>query len=124
MLATAHLGQNPDGTLAAVLIEPGYLDTAGRALREAESKRYLSGHTYWREALLTGFRAQHVTGPDEAAPDDFLIGHMVGVFTNHPDNPYHCGDGYSAPSWRFGALSSNSWGAASTADLARLDFGR
>jgi proline iminopeptidase len=50
-----------------------------------------------------------VLDPDAAAPDDFLIGHMVSEFTNHPDNPYHCGDGYSAPSWRFGALSSTTW---------------
>jgi proline iminopeptidase len=120
MLATAYLGENPEGAHAAVLIEPGYLGTAGRAAWEAESQRYLSGVTYWREALLTGFRAQHVEGPDEDAQDDFLIGHMVGVFTNHPDNPYHCGEGYTAPSQRFGALASNTWGVASMADFQRL----
>jgi len=119
MLATAYLGQNPDGAKAAVLIEPGYLDAAGHAAWQAESQRYLSGYTYWREALLTGFRAQHVDGPDEAAQDDFLIGHMVGVFTNHPDNPYHCGDGYTAPSWRFGSLASNTWDRAPMADFER-----
>lgn len=120
MLATAYLGQNPEGARAAVLIEPGYLDAAGQAAWQAESQRYLSGTTYWREALLTGFRAQHVEGPDEAAQNDFLIGHMVDVFTNHPDNPYHCGDGYTAPSWRFGALASNTWNQAPMADFERL----
>ena len=30
MLATAYLGQNPDGVRAAILIEPGYLDLEGR----------------------------------------------------------------------------------------------
>jgi len=120
MLATAYLGQNPEGAQAAVLIEPGYLDAAGHAAWQTESQRYLSGLTYWREALLTGFRAQHVEGPDEAAQDDFLLGHMVGVFTNHPDNPYHCGDGYGAPSWRFGSLSSETWGHSSMADFERL----
>jgi proline iminopeptidase len=120
MLATAYLGQNPGGAQAAVLIEPGYLDAAGYAAWQTESQRYLSGFTYWREALLTGFRAQHVEGPDEATQNDFLIGHMVGVFTNHPDNPYHCGEGYAAPSWRFGSLSSDTWDRAPMADLERL----
>lgn len=120
MLATAYLGQNPEGAQTAVLIEPGYLDAAGRAAWQAESQRYLSGFNYWREALLTGFRAQRVNGPDPAAQNDFLIGHMVGVFTNHSDNPYHCGDGYAAPSWRFGALSSDTWGVAPMADFEHL----
>lgn len=120
MLATAYLGQNPDGAQAAVLIEPGYLDAAGHTAWQTESQRYLSGFTYWREALLTGFRAQHVEGPDAAAQNDFLIGHMVGVFTNHPDNPYHCGDGYTAPNLRFGSLASNTWGVASMADFEHL----
>lgn len=120
MLAAAYLGQNPDGAQAAVLIEPGYLDAAGQAAWQAESERYLSGYTYWREALLTGFRAQHVQGPDAAAQNDFLIGHMVGVFANHPDNPYHCGDGYMAPNWRFGSLASESWGVAPMVGFERL----
>lgn len=123
MLATAYLGQNPDGAQAAVLIEPGYLDAAGFAEWQTESQQYLSGYTYWREALLTGFRAQHVEGPDEAAQNDFLIGHMVGVFTNHPDNPYHCGDEYTAPSWRYGSLSSDTWGVAQMADFERFTAG-
>ena len=123
MLATAYLGQNPEGAQAAVLIEPGYLDAAGHAAWKAESQKFLSGFTYWREAFLTGFRAQHVEGPDDAAQNDFLIGHMVGVFTNHPDNPYHCGDGYTAPGWRFGSLSSDTWGVAQMADFERLTAG-
>jgi proline iminopeptidase len=120
MLATAYLGQNPEGAQSAVLIEPGYLDAAGQAAWRTESQRYLSGFSYWGEALLTGFRAQHVEGPDEAASNDFLIGHMVGVFANHPNNPYHCGDGYAAPSWRFGSLSSETWENAPMAEFERL----
>lgn len=120
MLATAYLGQNPDGAQAAVLIEPGYLNAEDQASWQAESQSYLSGIAYWREAILTGFRAQHVNGPDEAAQHDYLIGHMVGVFTNHPENPYHCGAGYTAPSWRFGGLSSDTWAAAPKAALDGL----
>jgi len=69
----------------------------------------MSGAGYWAEALVTGFRAQHLNGPDPAAADDFLVGHMVGVFVNQPENPYHCGDGYAAPSWPFGATASRAW---------------
>lgn len=120
ILAAAYLGQNPDDVLAAVLIEPGYLDAAGRENWRQESQTYLSGIQYWREALLTGFRAWHVSGPDSAAQEDFLIGHMVGVFANHPNNPYHCGEGYTAPNWRFGATSSQSWNTATSTELERL----
>ena len=59
-------------------------------------------------------------GPDDAAADDFLIGHMVSVFINHPNNPYHCGAGYSASTWRFGGLSSDTWDLAQKAELAQL----
>lgn len=120
MLAAAFVGQNPDAVQSAVLIEPGYLDAAGRAAWVEESATYMSGPHYIWQAVTTGFRAQHVSGPDAAAQDDFLIGHMVGVFTNQPDNPYHCGDGYTAPNWRFGALSSNIWRAAPATEVDQL----
>ena len=120
MLAAAFLGQNPDAVESAVLIEPGYLDAEGRQAWEEESRTYTSGPRYVWEAVTTGFRAQHVSGPDVAAPNDFLIVHMVGVFTNHPDNPYHCGGGYTAPNWRFGALSSATWRDAPSSEIDRL----
>lgn len=109
MLATAYLGLYPEDVTAAVLIEPGYLDSAGKSAWDEVASRYMSGTGYWAEAIVTGFRAQHVDGPDPAAADDFLVGHMVGVFASHPDNHYHCGDGYKAPSWRFGATASRAW---------------
>ncbi len=109
MLATAYLSQYPEDVTAAVLIEPGYLDSSGKSAWDEVASRYMSGAGYWAEAVVTGFRAQHLDGPDPAATDDFLIGHMVDVFTNHPENPYHCGDGYTAPSWRFGAMASQVW---------------
>lgn len=120
MLATAYLGTYPEDVTAAVLIEPGYLDSAGKSAWDEVASRYLSGAMYWSEALVTGFRAQQVDGPDPAAADDFLVGHMVGVFTNHPENPYHCGSGYEAPSWRFGALASQAWADAPDAEVDRL----
>lgn len=120
MLATAYLGTYPEDVTAAVLIEPGYLDSAGKSAWDEVASRYMSGTGYWAEALVTGFRAQHVDGPDPAAADDFVVGHMVGVFTNHPENPYHCGDGYTAPSWRFGATASRAWAVTPDAVVDRL----
>jgi len=106
ILAAAYLGRYPGKVSKAVLIEPGFLDAAGRDRWEAQSRKFMSGPSYWREAILTGFRAQHVNGPDQRAQEDFLIGHMVDAFANHPLNPYHCGTGYTAPNWRYGAGAS------------------
>jgi proline iminopeptidase len=120
MLAAAYIGQNPSAVQSAVLVEPGYLDAAGREAWEAESATYMSGLHYIWQGFTTGFRAQHVSSPDTAAPDDFLIGHMVSVFTNHPGNPYHCGNGYNAPNWRFGALASKTWSDAPPAVVDQI----
>ncbi len=120
MLAAAYLSQNTDAVDSAVLIEPGYLDAAGRDAWDEESTYYMSGPRYMWQAITTGFRAQHVSDPDAAASEDFLIGHMVGVFTNHSDNPYHCGDGYTAPNWRFGAVSSNTWRDAPATEVDQI----
>jgi proline iminopeptidase len=123
MLASAYLGAHPDRVSGAVLIEPGYLDAEGKAAWEARAARYMSGAGYALTAVLNGFRAAHVTGPDDNAAEDFLIGRMVGVFVNHPDNPYHCGEGYTAPAWRFGSLASAVWRDAPDADLDRIAQG-
>jgi proline iminopeptidase len=123
MLATAYLGVHPNRVDRAVLIEPGYLDAAEKTEWTETAQSFMSGFAYWREALLTGFRAQHVTGPDAHAADDFLIGHMVGHFVNHPENPYHCGDGYTAPSWRFGAATSNRWADARAIEIDQIARG-
>jgi len=123
MLASAYLGAHPARVDRAVLIEPGYLDAEGKAAWETRAAAYMSGTAYAWQAILNGFRAAHVTGPDDQASDDFLIGHMVGVFTNHPQNPYHCGAGYTAPNWRFGALASAVWRDTPDADLERIAQG-
>ncbi len=123
ILAVSYLGRDPGDVAALVLIEPGYLDAPGFASWQNTSRAYMSGAAYWREAVLTGFRAQHVDGPDADAQEDFLIGHMVKVFANHPDNPYHCGQGYTAPGWRFGARASDHWSDTSSAELGRISAG-
>jgi proline iminopeptidase len=123
MLATAYLGAHPDRVARAVLIEPGYLDAEGRAAWEVRAAEFMSGAGYAVAAVVNGFRAAHVTGPDEQASDDFLIGQMAKFFTNHPDNPYHCGEGYTAPTWRFGSLANARWRDASATDLDRIAQG-
>ena len=123
MLASAYLGAHPDRVDRAVLIEPGYLDAEGKLAWEDRAAQYMSGARYLGQAILNGVRAAHVTGPDDQASDDFLIGQMVGVFTNHPQNPYHCGDGYTAPTWRFGSLASAIWLDAPNAEVDRIAQG-
>ena len=123
MLASAYLGAHPDRVDSAVLIEPGYLDAEGKSEWEAQAAQYMSGAGYLWQAILNGFRAARVNGPDAHASDDFLIGQMVGVFANHPGNPYPCGEGYSAPTWRFGSLASALWLEALESDLERIAQG-
>ena len=123
MLATAYLGRHPSRISRAVLIEPGYLDARGRDRWREASRRFLSGPGYAATAVLTGFRAAHVTGPDADAREDFLIGRMVHAFANHPGQPYHCGAGYGAPMRRFGALSSAAWDDASDKEVDRIAQG-
>ncbi|MEL6840401.1 MAG: alpha/beta fold hydrolase [Pseudomonadota bacterium] len=123
MLATAYLGQSPMRVRRAVLIEPGYIDADGRAEWRAQSKHFMSGAGYVTQAVLTGFRAAHVTGPDKWAADDFLIGRMVGMFVRHPENPYHCGSGYTAPGWRFGAAASSAWQGVPDTEVDRIAAG-
>jgi proline iminopeptidase len=123
MLASAYLGTHPHQVDRAVLIEPGYLNSDGKAAWEARAADFMSGPRYAVAAVLNGFRAAHVTGPDDRASDDFLIGKMVGVFASHPDNPYHCGEGYTAPTWRFGFVASAVWRDATVADLDRIAQG-
>jgi len=122
MLASAYLGQHPDRVARAVLIEPGFLSADGADAFLDRLNAMMRGPAYLWEAVETGFRAQHVTGPDAAAADDFLIGHMVHVFASHPENPYHCpGEPFDSPSWRYGAEASRAVMAqASRADLDSL----
>jgi proline iminopeptidase len=123
MLATAYLGTHPEEVSRAVLIEPGFLDADGRADWEARRRDLTSGPGHAARAVLNGFRAAHVSGPDAQARDDFLIGRMAAVFANHWQDPYHCGGGYTAPSWRFGALASAQWSKMPAPDLERIARG-
>jgi len=122
MLASAYLGQHPDRVSRAVLIEPGFLSATGADAFLARMRSTVtSPGMIWR-GLVTGFRAQHVTGPDPAAGDDFLFGTMADAFADHPGVPYACpGETWDSPSWRYGALAGRAVLAQATrADLDKL----
>ncbi len=123
MLASAYLGVHPDRVTRALLIEPGYLGTDGKAAWKAPAPEFMSGARYAVAAVQNGLRATHVTGPDDHPRDDVLIGQMVGVLANHPDNPYHCGEDYTAASGRFGAVARARWRDAPDTDLDRIARG-
>lgn len=124
MLGAAYLGHAPEKVQRAVLMEPGFFNAAEMAEWNAQGSQYLSGLNYVWTALLTGFEAQHVSGPDDNASNDYLIGTIVHYFANHPDNPYHCpGEAYDAPSWRFGATANSAASTTPPEEIDRIELG-
>lgn len=123
MLASGYLGYAPEKVAKAVLAEPGFLNAQEAQEWQAYYQSLMSGLDYYWLALRAGFAAQHVTGPDDYASEDFLVGERVlPHFLNHPDNPYHCpGAPYDAPMWRWGTTASNAvQGGATDAELNSL----
>lgn len=61
------------------------------------------------KAIVTGFEAQHVSGPDEWAADDYLIGTIAMEFGSqyYNDCPAHLPPDYDAGHVRFGAAAFN-----------------
>ena len=122
MLASAYLGKNPERVAKAVLIEPGFLSAQDADAFFARMNSMTRTPAFLWTMLVSGFRAQHVTGRDAEASSDFLYGQVVHAFASHPDNPYHCpGETFDSPTWRFGARASRAVLAqASRADLDSL----
>lgn len=123
MLAVAYLNRAPDRVTRTVLIEPGYLDAAGRDRWQAQSRAFMSGPAWWAAAVTNGFRASHLSAANPEARADFVTGRMVHRFADHPANSYHCGTGYTAPSWRFGARANTVWANAPATEIDRIDDG-
>ncbi len=123
MLASGYLGHAPDKVDKAVMAEPGFLNMQEAADWRAYYGTLMSGLSFYWPALRAGFAAQHVDGPDDYPREDFLVGEQIlPLFVNHPDNPYHCpGEPYDAPTWRWGASTSNAvQGGATDEDLNSL----
>jgi proline iminopeptidase len=124
MLLSAYLGYAPEKVENGVLAEPGFLNVEEfQAWTDYQAKFYESLDYLWL-ATRTGFEAQHVDGPDEAAADDYLYTQVVHFFSDHPDNPYHCpGEPYDAPIWRFGATASKAASQATPEEIDSLEAG-
>jgi proline iminopeptidase len=122
MLASGYLGYAPEKVNKAILAEPGFLNAQEAQDWREQQNTYLGDLNFLWFALRSGFEAQHVSGPDSDASQDYLIGQIVHYFANHPDNPYHCpGIEYSAPGWRWGSTAGNAIQAsATTAELDSL----
>ena len=121
-MAVAYFGHAPDRVERAILIEPGFLDVTGYETFEKQRiKLSRSPRVIWA-GIVAGFRARGVT-TDTYAAHDSIIGAAVHAFANHPDNPYHCGSGYTAQSWRFGGVASDTFWADVTPTLDTVKSG-
>jgi len=124
MLLSGYLGYSPEKVAKAVLAEPGFLNMEEMQAWMDYQARFYNDLNYLWFALRTGFEAQHVSGPDDYAADDYLFSEIVHYFTNHPDNPYHCpGESYDAPLWRFGAAASKAGRKATAEEINSLEEG-
>jgi proline iminopeptidase len=118
MVGSGYLGYEPEKVAKAVLAEPGFLNAEEARDWRDHYQALMSGPTLYWQMLRAGFAAQHIRGPDPYAREDFLVGQeILPLFTNHPDNSYHCpGEPYDAPSWRWGTTANNAVQAGATDD--------
>lgn len=121
-LAVAYMGHAPENVANVILIEPGFLDREGFDQFEAQRQSLANSVQVIGAGILAGFRARNVEGDTHAAHDS-IIGAAVQAFADHPDNPYHCGQGYSAPGWRFGGVASDTFWAEVSPALEAIKVG-
>ena len=121
-LAAGYMRHRPGRVRAAVLAEPGYLDHQEYLSWKERYDELMSGWAYMRVAIAAGFAAQRISGPDEHAAGDYLVGQRIlPAFLDHPGNPYHLpGRRYGAPSWRWGRVAGEAL-AGETFDHETLD---
>jgi proline iminopeptidase len=125
MLLAAYLGHAPDKVERAVLMEPGSFNAEEQHAWQARANQLQSGVEYFLQAVIAGFQAQHVNGPDEQASKDYMIERMITLFVNRADNPYHCqGKPYNAPLRRFGSTAYSAiFDKASNSDFNLIGTG-
>jgi len=124
MLATAYLGEAPDKVARAILLEPGFFNAKEAQDWMEQSKPYMSGLGFYKQAAIIAFQTLHVSGPDSSAGQDFMMSELIHEFANHPDNPYHCpGEDFDAASWRFGATASQTAGNTDAAEINLIGQG-
>lgn len=109
MLATAYLGKHPQKVKAAVLAEPGFLDSelAEEFYRKTNGMMPpMSAGLLWH-VTRTWFESLHVDGPDAEASRDYLIRQITEAdVEGHPIAGYFCGGKLQKfPTSRFGGTA-------------------
>ncbi len=110
MLATAYLGKHPQKVKAAVLAEPGFLNSelAEEFYRKTNGMMPpMSTGLIWH-VTRTWFESLHVSGPDAEASRDYLIEQVTSgaEIEGHPIAGYFCGGKLQKfPSSRFGGTA-------------------
>ncbi|WP_377512756.1 alpha/beta fold hydrolase [Octadecabacter sp. R77987] len=118
MLATAYLGEAPEKVARAILLEPGFFTGEEAQDWMTQAKPYMSGLGFYKQAAIAAFQSLHVSGPDQSAGQDYMMGEIIHEFVNHPDNPYHCpGEDFDAAAWRFGATANQAAGKTGAAEI-------
>jgi len=109
MLATAYLGKHPQKVEAAVLAEPGFLNSELAETFYGKTNRMMppiSAGLVWH-VVRTWFESLHVAGPDADASRDYLIQQITEAeVEGHPIAGYFCGGKLQKlPTWRFGSTA-------------------
>lgn len=109
MLASAYIGKHPQNVKAAVLAEPGFLDSEFAEEFYGKSNHMMppmSVGLLW-DVLRIWFESLHVNGPDADAARDYLIQQITETdVEGHPIAGYFCGGKLEKlPSWRFGGTA-------------------
>ena len=109
MLTSAYLGQHPEKVDHAVLAEPGFLTAEfAKKWAEATAIHFSPGVLY--HFVKTKFESLHVTGPDDAASDDYFA-YQMNMYqgSDHPQAGYRCAGGgpEAGGSWRLGARGAD-----------------
>ncbi len=109
MLATAYLGKHPQKVKAAVLAEPGFLNSElGEEFYRKTNGMMppMSAGLLWN-VTRTWFESLHVDGPDAEARRDYLIRQITEAdVEGHPIAGYFCGGKLQKfPTSRFGGTA-------------------
>lgn len=123
MLAAYYVAAHPDRVARVLMAEPGVLTT--EELRDFAQRLRPTGslQTLWYLAGVW-FEQLHVDGPDEHAPDDYLVHRMMAApGSDNPLNAYWCNETpppAASDMWRVGALAMQSISRSSQQEDGQL----
>ena len=120
MLASAYVGQHPDRVAKLVLAEPGALTDEAMSAFQAHFMSLMDPGLLLTIAPAY-IEALHVPDPVERA--DYVAARQSEMWSNDPDNPYHCPDrALVQPMWRFGAAAAGSIQSSARTSDGRIDM--